>query len=520
MSGELFRKSARELSSLLTKGEVSSVEVTRTHLDRIAAVDGKLRAFTVVWRDEALASAQRADEERSRGEARGPLHGLPVSIKECLDVAGQATTLGLHSRRDRKAPRDAALVELLRGAGAVLLGRTNISQTMMFQEARNPIFGQTANPFSLAHTPGGSSGGEGAAIASGCSPLGIGTDIGGSVRVPAAFSGVCGLKPTLDRWPMRGSQTMMPGQEVVRGMAGPLARTTADLTLLMTAFSPAKQAALDPRTPPLPVEDPASHDVRGARVGWYVEDGFVKTSTAIARGVERARAALLARGCELVPFTPPLFEEATLGYFAALSADGGHVLRNAVAGGPVDPVIAGLMRIGRLPQAARTGIAWLLERRGELAAAKLLRVVREKSVPELQEITIALRRVRAVLLDAMDDQRIDFLLCPAFATPAVPHGLTRDFVVAGAHSMLFNTVQFPAGVVPVGTVRANEILRPGARGRLETRAAEVDRQSAGLPIAVQLVARPWQESRLLAIMSALEAEVRRDPEYPITPHDV
>jgi fatty acid amide hydrolase len=156
-------------------------------------------------------------------------------VKECFDVAGRATTLGIPAWRDRIADQDSAMVRALRHAGAIVLGRTNLSQTMLYVEARNPVFGQTANPWSLAHTPGGSSGGEGAAIAAGASPLGVGTDIGGSIRTPAHFCGVAGLKPTLDRLPMKGYRTVLAGQEAVRGMGGPLARTTADLALFFPA---------------------------------------------------------------------------------------------------------------------------------------------------------------------------------------------------------------------------------------------------------------------------------------------
>jgi fatty acid amide hydrolase len=184
MTTELWRLPASAQSDLLTRGEVSSRELVRAHLARISAVEGRLHAFTDVFRERALARAEARDEERRAGRAAGPLHGLPVSVKECLEIEGLPTTLGVESRRDAVATSTAAIVRALEDAGAVVLGRTNISQTMLFVESRNPLFGQTANPFSLDHTPGGSSGGEAAAIASGMSPLGVGTDIGGSIRVP------------------------------------------------------------------------------------------------------------------------------------------------------------------------------------------------------------------------------------------------------------------------------------------------------------------------------------------------
>src|SRR5262249_39232971 len=163
--------------------------------ERIAEIDGRIRAFTAVFREEALASARRADEERAQGKVRGALHGMPVSVKESLDMAGCASTLGCHARRAQVADRDGGVLRRLRKSGAVVLGRTNVSQLLMYHESRNPLYGQTANPWSLSHTPGGSSGGEAAALAAGMSPLGVGTDIGGSIRVPAHFCGIAGLKP-------------------------------------------------------------------------------------------------------------------------------------------------------------------------------------------------------------------------------------------------------------------------------------------------------------------------------------
>src|SRR4029077_19937029 len=161
----LWRLGATDLSSMLARGEVSARDVLRAYLERIDEVDARLRAFTVVLRDRAMADAAAADERRARGQARGPLDGVPVTLKECFDVAGHDTTLGLPSWVGRRANQDSAMVTLLREAGAVVVGRTNLSQTMLYAEAKNPVFGQTSNPWSLAHSPGGSSGGEGAAIA-------------------------------------------------------------------------------------------------------------------------------------------------------------------------------------------------------------------------------------------------------------------------------------------------------------------------------------------------------------------
>ncbi|HEX3343947.1 MAG TPA: amidase family protein, partial [Polyangiaceae bacterium] len=341
----LWQESASALSEMLGRREVGAVEVLRAHLERIDAVEPRLRAFTEVLREPALAEAEASDTRRARGEARGPLDGVPVSVKECFDVAGRATTLGIPSWTGRIAERDAAMVIALRQAGAVVLGRTNLSQTMLYVEARNPVFGQTANPWSLAHSPGGSSGGEGAAVAAGMSPLGIGTDIGGSIRTPAHFCGVAGFKPSLDRLPMRGYRTVLAGQEAVRGMGGPLARTAGDLGLLLRALERLDLSSLDPRVPPLRRDEAEEIRVDGLRVGVYDGDGILAPSRAVSRAVTRAAEVLRARGCVVKPFEPPEVRAVLSAYLGALSADGGAGIVAALEGGEVDPALEPLRRM-------------------------------------------------------------------------------------------------------------------------------------------------------------------------------
>ena len=518
MTEALWSRSASELSRMLSGGEVSSVEVVRAHLQRIEALDAKLHAFTHVFHESALAEAARADAERARGHTCGPLHGLPVSVKECYDHAGLATTLGITSWKGRRASRDAAMVTLLKEAGAVILGRTNISQTMLFAESRNPLFGQSANPWSLAHSPGGSSGGEAAAIASGMSPLGIGTDIGGSIRTPCHFSGIAGIKPTLDRLTMRGVKSVLAGQEGVRSQGGPMARRVGDLVLLFEALDPKRMASLDPRVPPLAWEGPSGVDVSKLRLGVYWDDGVMRASKAIVRAIERASDVLRARGCEVVPFVPPGSADGVYDHIAAVSADGGAALREAIRG-EEDPVLKPLTAMARVPPVARRAVATMLGLAGEARTSRLLAVIGDKSVGELWTLIDRLRALRFEVADAMRDARIDLLLCPAYATPAVPHGDAKNFTLASSFPILWNALQFPAGVVPVTRVRAAEAGRDGARDMVEKHAAKVDEKSAGLPVGVQVVGRPWDERTVLAAMLAIEHGVESDEGFPRTPVD-
>ena len=513
----LYTLPASELSRLLQSNEVTSEEVVRAHLDRISAVDGKVRAFTEVFPEQALADARRADEERRQGHPRGPLHGLPVSLKECAGLAGKTVTLGLASRKETLAPADAALVTALREAGAVFLGRTNIAQTMLFSESRNPLYGQTANPFSLAHTPGGSSGGEAAAVAAGMSPLGVGTDLGGSIRSPASFSGICGLMPTLDRWPNRGIYPGVPGQETVRAQGGPMARTVADLALIMSALSPERLSALDPRCPPVPWVGPETVDVPKLRIGFIEDDGNLPPSPAIRRALTRAAEVLRRAGCDVVPFSPPPTAEVQRLFMGALGADGAATLSELLRGGEVDPVLKPLVRIATLPSAARALIAQGMRFAKEERIAGMLESIGERSVKDLWALTVQLREFRARMVRAFEDPKVDALLAPAFATPALPHGMSKDFSLAMSYAFVWNAVHFPGGTVPVTRVRADETTGRRVQDRLDKQAAEVDRRSEGLPVGVQVVGRPWREATVLAVMAALEAGVKQDPDFPRTP---
>ncbi len=502
---------------MLARREVSACEVLGAHLHRIDQVEGRVRAFTEVLRERAAMDAAASDARRGRGESLGPLDGVPVTVKECFDIAGRATTLGLPSWRGRIAQHDATMVVALREAGAVVLGRTNLSQTMLFVEARNPNFGQTANPWSLAHTPGGSSGGDAAAVASGMSPLGVGTDIGGSIRTPAHFCGISGFKPTLDRLPMRGYRSVNAGQEAVRAMGGPMARTVADLALFFQSIDPRRASLLDSRVPPLGWEAPEGVRVERLRFGVYADDGVLPASRAIARAVERAAGALRSRGSDVRPFQPPDVHGLLAAYLGALSADGGAGITAALAGGSIDPSLVDLRRVASAPASVRRLGSLAARSMGQNSLALLLDAVGEKSVDELWRLTDRLRRYTTTLLEAMDREGIDALLCPAYATPALPHGHSKGFTLASSYSIVFNVTQFPAGVVPVSRVRDGETTRAAGRDRLFVQAARVDGASLGLPVGVQVVGRPWKDHVVLAVMGALETDLSGDADYPRTP---
>jgi fatty acid amide hydrolase len=513
----LVHGSATDLVQLLERREVSAEEVVRAHVDRAITIESRVNAFVESLRGEALERAKAIDAARARGEHVGPLAGLPISIKENLDMAGHASTLGIEHRRRLRAAEDAVVVQAVKRAGGIPVGRSNVPQLLLSHETRNPVFGVTKNPFSLAHAPGGSSGGEGAALASGLSALGVGTDIGGSIRIPAAWCGIAGLKPTLDRWSNRGSNGALVGQEVIRSQVGPMARTARDVAFVFRALEPRFMAERDPLVCPFAPERAASERGGGRpRVGFFDDDGVVGPSAAVRRAVAEARSALSARGFDLVPFRVPEMEKAVALYFGLMSSDGGVTAQALIGSSAIEPALAPLLRTAQLPRAARLLLVQGLRAAGEGRIAGILANLSEKRVSEVWRLTKAARDLRLAILAAMREARVDVLLGPPHATPAVPHEKSAQFLLAGSYAMVWNLVQFPAGVVPVTTVRSDETTRRSERpDRVEKVAIEVDRASAGLPVGVQVVGRPFEDEVVLEVMIALEEEL--GPGRPVTP---
>ena len=293
LPAELWRAGAAQLAAAIRAREVSSRETIEAHLARIEAVNPRLNAVTVVLAEEALAAAERADEAIARGEAIGPLHGVPCTIKENIEVAGSATTNGILSLADAYAQRDAPAVERLREAGAIVIGRTNMPDLGMRWYSASTLWGATLNPWDADRTPGGSSGGEAAALASGMTPLGLGNDYGGSLRYPSQCCGTAALKPGYGRiamTPREGMPDPAPSGELFT-VTGPMARHIADLRLAFAVL-----AAPDPRDPrlaPAPLDGPVGEL---PRVAFTVDPGGLGVDERVAEGVRRAADALAGAG--------------------------------------------------------------------------------------------------------------------------------------------------------------------------------------------------------------------------------
>jgi len=303
------------LARAIRTKKVSSLEVVRAHLEHIHTVNPRLNAVVFATGESALKQARAADR-RNRGKSvLGPLHGVPFTAKDIFDTAGLPTTAGLRMLRSNIPDRDATVVARMRAAGAILIGKTLCPPGGVGGDSWNSLHGGTRNPYDIARSPGASSSGEAAIIAAGGSPLGLGSDSGGSIRMPAHYCGIAALKPTTGLVPSTGAYALPGGLSDPRSQVGPMARFVSDLALTLPLLI--GPDGFDSAVVPVPLAK-RTPKLRGLKVAWYADDGIAKPTTAIASAVRAAAHALTEAGCTLTEARPPSLHEAhqvTLGYW-------------------------------------------------------------------------------------------------------------------------------------------------------------------------------------------------------------
>ncbi len=513
----LTHLSATELAAGIREGRFSAEEVVEAHIRRIEAVNGDLNAVVIPLFEQARQQAQAADEAQRRGEPMGPLHGVPVTIKEQYRVAGTQTTLGATNKIGNVYHDEGPLVTKLRQAGAIILGKTNIIQTLAGLECDNRVYGRSQNPYNHARTPGGSSGGEAAIIAVGGSPLGMAGDYAGSIRIPAHFCGVQGFKPTSGRLSNADfpPDLLSGGQETVIPQPGPIARTVADLQLAMAVFAETSLATTPDMVPPVPWRDPEKVDVAGLRIGYYTDNGYFPASPALRRAVREAAESLQVLGASVAPFAPPDAAEAARIFLGASSAGGGKDYHRLLGDEKPIPQVAGLFQGFSIPPLVKLLLPKVMRARGQGYLAYLMDCMGPVSAEKYWGIVEARAAYRAQFIWSLEEGGFDAILCPPYALPAVTHGSSAHLFPAMTYGLVYNVLGAPAGVVAATTVQPGEGSdREVSRDLADITAREVEQGSAGLPVGVQVVARHWREDMALAVMAALEAHFREQPGYP------
>ena len=453
----LLAPATRQLEWLRNR-RVSVTELAEAHIHQIERLNPQLNAFADFDAERVRAQAKQLDHAP---EQRGPLHGLPVTVKSSIATAGYRCEIGSLLHKGDVPTDDAVVVARLRAAGALILGTTNCPEFLMAYETANLLHGRTGNPWDLARSPGGSSGGESAAIAAGMSAGGLGSDSGGSVRVPAHFTGICSLKPTPGRIPGRGHLPPCVGPFATLGAIGPMARTIADVTLLFRALS--GQDPLDPIGPPIKYRERSLDELRSHRIGFFEDDGLVPVTPETRAAANTAAAALREAGFRVEPFRPQALEALRKLWWTFFVQCGAMFYEPEIRGkrGKLSPIFTEFLSIA--------------ESSGPLTATELLNAWAE------------LDMLRSKMLAEMSAYPV--LLCPVAAIPAFHHG-ERTWTVEGTpvayldavrYTQWFNTLGAPAAVAPVG------------------------RSPEGLPIGVQIAARPFEDEVALGIAAIVDA---------------
>ncbi len=463
---------AIELADAIRQGEVSSVKVLEAHLEQISRCNPVLNAIVTVDLDGARKRAKEADEALARGEIWGALHGVPVTIKDSIGTKGMRTTSGFPPLADFVPSIDATVVARIRAAGAIIIGKTNLPVFAGDIQTDNPIFGRTNNPWDITRTPGGSTGGGAAAVASGMTPLELGSDIGGSVRLPAHYCGVYTLKPTDHLVPTTGHIPEPSSEEAscVRHMCtiGPLARSVDDLTLALKLI--AGPDGHEWEVPPVPLEPVTDIALSEISIAWTDDFGGVTVSRDTKTALAEFAGKLEKRGCRIERRVPDGFD------FTNVWETWGEMIQ-AEVGSIMSPE-------EELEQAERHDFTVDSDVPVARGMARMFNATMRQYTETLMK--------RDALITAIEQffDRWDVLLCPVSVSPAFKHcptgtpvqvdgNIMSYWMAGGAYTTPFNLTGSPVVVLPLA------------------------RSSDGLPIGIQVVGRRWSDMRLLAIAARL-----------------
>ncbi|KAL1980862.1 hypothetical protein VTN96DRAFT_3397 [Rasamsonia emersonii] len=478
------------LQQCLSQGEFTAEEVILAYIKRATVAHQLTNAITEVIFDDALKQAQELDREfQATKMVKGPLHGIPVTVKDQFNIKGYDSTLGYVGRSFKPAAEDAVIVQILKDLGAVVIAKTNLPQSIMWCETENPLWGLTVNPRNPDFTPGGSTGGEAALLALHGSILGLGTDIGGSVRIPQNMMGLYGFKPSSSRLPYQGVPVSTEGQEHVPSAVGTMARDLSTVCYISRLLADSKPWTMDPRCSPLPWNEAAFQEIqsRPLVIGLITDDGVVKVHPPIERALREVSEALKAQGHEIISWDTSDHKECIEIMDLYYTADGGEDIRRdvAVAGEPFIPHVEALVNRGK-----------------------------PISVYEYWQLNKRKVAVQKRYLDKWNAARspsgipVDVLLSPTMPHTSVPHRSCRWV----GYTKVWNILDYPAITFPVDMVRPEKDRLPEDAPAYTPR-NELDawhwslynpEQMAGHPVNLQVIGRKLEEEKVLGAVSVIE----------------
>ena len=467
------KNNARQLGKDIAAGTLSSRDVTQFYIDRIRKYNPSLNAIVAERFDSALKDADKADKARDAGNLLGPLHGVPMTLKDAFEVEGLTCDVGVPDYAGTVSTKDSVVTQRLKAAGAIILGKTNTPFMCGDWQSFNDVHGTSHNPFHLEHTPGGSSGGAAAALAAGLTPLEYGSDIGGSIRVPAHFCGLFGHKPTHGIIPTRGH--VPPKHGVLStgdlNVVGPLARSVDDLELAFDLtvgpIMPASQGLQ------IALQGPRFSRPEGLRIGLWVDDNYCPVDAEMAANIEAAARTLEKLGASVVTIKPDFDLQLHTQAFVTL-------LSSVMGADFPEPVHASLQKMIDAADPKDTS----------------LRLTQARGVRLMHKDWLYWNEVRAQMAQKWLElfEKVDVIFCPVTPTPAMPHTQGADF-----HSRAFEVNGAPREYM-------ENVVWPGVATLcgLPATIAPVQRHSSGLPMGVQIIGPAYEDRTPMAVARMLE----------------
>ncbi|KAG8983234.1 hypothetical protein FRB90_006210, partial [Tulasnella sp. 427] len=496
--------------------------VVRAFALRAVEAQEKINCVTEVMFAQAFEEARKLDAEFAETKRiKGPLHGLPISLKDCYKVKGFDATIGFTQWVGKPSDVDAEIVNHIRAAGGIPFVKTNVPQTMLSFECANPLWGRTLNPYSPNHTCGGSSGGEAALAACDGAALGFGSDIGGSLRIPAGFSGVYSLKPSQHRVARSGSVGCVPGFEALLAVNGPIGRSVPDIELASRVIF-GKSDLLNEPLPPVPYRDVTLPPK--LKFGYYKTDPLIKVSPACQRAVQETVDALRKQGHECVEFVLTNNFEAARIFVALTSADGYKTLTSHIGPDPQDRTLFLVTLGSKLPWFVRSLACWLARAvKGDYSWSALFSNSHARTVGEFWAETKAKNEyIKFFHENVWEKHGFDGIVCPVNALPSVPHGGSALLSPLAFSTSLYNVVDHPIGIVPVtrvdktkdaiteawtdratggpiGSPIIHATMYEGAKPAYDPVAMN------GIPLGVQIVGKPWEDEKVVEMMKLVDS---------------
>ncbi|WOO43714.1 amidase [Rubellicoccus peritrichatus] len=446
--------SATQIAEAIKTGQTTSEAITLACLRRIGEVNEKINAVFQLQTEAALEQAKQADTDLARGIFYGPLHGLPMTTKDSFDTAGVVSTAGTLGRKNYIPSKDATIVERLKSAGAILLGKTNTPELTLAGHTDNLVYGWTSNPYALDRSPGASSGGAAAIVSAGGAAFDIGTDTGGSIRLPSHYCGLCGIKPTSGRVARTGHIISYDSYDQFLTTIGPIARYVEDLKTILPIIS--GPDGIDPYVYDIPIGFSEETKLEDLKFCFFTDNDFLTPCAEVVRTVKDVARELEKTGAVIEAFCPEVLQETLDMWLAVITADGGYTKKKILADSGTEQTSKHLK--------------WL----SELSMDEGIGKFPQKDFADMFERWAHYQsRVTSAFFN------FDIIVCPVSAVPAPKADYESIFEVV-SYVGAFNLTGWPAVTVPAGMTKE------------------------GLPIGVQIVGKPWEEAKILAVAEYIE----------------